>query len=414
VGDFHQNGIVTTLHNLSGIDRWRYMEAELVSPSPGFRPHGPGPAIALLGTGGPGARYHRRRSLTHVPYLESDRGRPRSGRRDPVCRARSDYFGRLPQHHRVLWNDGPRLQAMDAELRRRIWTSRPREIGKGRNVWYCYGLCAGLRHGESPSRCTTAISSPTTGPAGAASLPGGQSRNFSYEFCKGYYARVANGQDQRSRQQAAGDAADPGAEAGVWAISDFLEYMDSFRYPLAGEFSVCARTSSTIIRIPSATGGWRSACSREMHRNYSPAIVSVPGWTSPTVYDHKHQDARSVDDPARGLSKMSHRHHPRPCSASSPRRGQISFRRRPLPDPQGDLLSHRAGFHRDLSKRCDLQWLAVRPARRGNRRGALRRQRDGRRQSLSGESERGAVHRSSWNRVVSAIPARARAAGWKP
>ena len=27
-----------------------------------------------------------------------------------------DYFSRLPQNHVVLWHDGPRLTALDAEL----------------------------------------------------------------------------------------------------------------------------------------------------------------------------------------------------------------------------------------------------------------------------------------------------------
>ena len=47
------------------------------------------------------------------------------------------YFSRLPQHHRVLWNDGPRLKAIDEQLQ--TLGLAPRELGKGRNVWYCFG-----------------------------------------------------------------------------------------------------------------------------------------------------------------------------------------------------------------------------------------------------------------------------------
>ena len=43
-----------------------------------------------------------------------------------------NYFSRLPQHHRVLWNDGPRLKAIDARLAAEGLA--PKELGKGRNM----------------------------------------------------------------------------------------------------------------------------------------------------------------------------------------------------------------------------------------------------------------------------------------
>ena len=46
------------------------------------------------------------------------------------------FFSKL-QHHRVLWNDGPRLKALDAKLQ--ALGLAPKELGKGRNVWYCMG-----------------------------------------------------------------------------------------------------------------------------------------------------------------------------------------------------------------------------------------------------------------------------------
>ena len=36
--------------------------------------------------------------------------------RDQFLRAR-EFFSRLPQHHRILWNDGPRLRELDADKR---------------------------------------------------------------------------------------------------------------------------------------------------------------------------------------------------------------------------------------------------------------------------------------------------------
>src|SRR5690606_33501923 len=48
-----------------------------------------------------------------------------------------EFFGRLPQDHVVLWQDGERLRALDARLA--DIGLAPREPGKGRNVWYCVG-----------------------------------------------------------------------------------------------------------------------------------------------------------------------------------------------------------------------------------------------------------------------------------
>ena len=47
------------------------------------------------------------------------------------------FFSDLPQDHSILWNDGPRLKTIDEQLA--AGTLAPREIGKGRNVWYCFG-----------------------------------------------------------------------------------------------------------------------------------------------------------------------------------------------------------------------------------------------------------------------------------
>ncbi len=47
------------------------------------------------------------------------------------------FFSRLKQDHVVLWNDGPRLRAIDARLQRLALA--PSESGKGRNVWFCLG-----------------------------------------------------------------------------------------------------------------------------------------------------------------------------------------------------------------------------------------------------------------------------------
>jgi glucosyl-3-phosphoglycerate synthase len=76
--------------------------------------------------------------------------------------------------------------------------------------------------------------------------------------------------------------------------------MDSFRYPLAGEFSF-RRDVLNDLRIPSDWGLEIGVLS-EMFRNYSNNRLCQADIAD--IYDHKHQEL-SVDDENAGLSKMS-------------------------------------------------------------------------------------------------------------
>ncbi len=76
--------------------------------------------------------------------------------------------------------------------------------------------------------------------------------------------------------------------------------MDSFRYPLAGEFSF-RRDVLNDIRIPSDWGLEIGVLS-EMHRNYAHNRLCQVDIAR--TYDHKHQDL-SLENQQAGLSKMS-------------------------------------------------------------------------------------------------------------
>jgi glucosyl-3-phosphoglycerate synthase len=82
--------------------------------------------------------------------------------------------------------------------------------------------------------------------------------------------------------------------------SPYLDFIDSFRYPLAGEFSFRADVM-TDIRIPSDWGLEIGVLS-EMNRNYANNRLCQADIAD--IYDHKHQEL-SPDDAAKGLSKMS-------------------------------------------------------------------------------------------------------------
>ena len=179
MGDFFQNGVITTLHRL-GQRPVEELEEELtffsrVRPMslvlPSLYSELKGPALENIV-----------QELRKVPYLsEIVVGLDRAEEAE-FAHARR-YFSRLPQHHRILWQDGPRLRALDRELAE-IGLA-PREMGKGRNVWYCYGYVLASERAKSVAlhdcdiltyerELLARLIYPVATPA------------FNYQFCKGY------------------------------------------------------------------------------------------------------------------------------------------------------------------------------------------------------------------------------------
>jgi glucosyl-3-phosphoglycerate synthase len=292
MADFYQNGVITTLHNLSERTH-QDLENELVEFSK-TRPMSlilPSLFSELEGEALPNIIQH----LKEVPYLsEIVIGLDRAD--EAQYRHALTFFDELPQHHRVLWNDGPRLKALDAELME--LGVAPRELGKGRNVWYCMGYILASGKAESVALHDCDILTYDRELLARLIYPVANPR-FNYEFCKGYYARVADGKINgrvsrllvtpllRSLKRVLGHR-------------DYIEYMDSFRYPLAGEFSF-RKDVLNDIRIPSDWGLEIGVLS-EMYRNYANNRLCQVDIAK--TYDHKHQDLSLGNDEG-GLSKMS-------------------------------------------------------------------------------------------------------------
>lgn len=292
MADFYQNGTVTTLHNLAQRDP-ENMAAELLEFSkkrslglilPSLFSELEGKALPDIIS-----------KIKDVKYLsEIVIGLDRADLAQ--YKHALSFFGQLPQHHRVLWNDGPRLQAIDAKLQK--LGLAPKELGKGRNVWYCMGYILASGKAESialhdcdiltyEKELLDRLLYPVANPL------------FNYEFSKGFYARVAGG---KINGRVSRLLVTPLIKALKKTVGhcDYLEYMDSFLYPLAGEFSF-RRDVLSDIRIPSDWGLEIGVLS-EMYRNYSPNRLCQVDIAA--TYDHKHQDL-SLDSTAGGLSKMS-------------------------------------------------------------------------------------------------------------
>ena len=98
------------------------------------------------------------------------------------------FFSELPQHLKVLWNDGPRLKAIDKQLEK--LDLAPKEYGKGRNVWYCMGYVLATGRAESVALHDCDITTYNKELLARLIYPVANPQ-FNYEFCKGFYARVA-------------------------------------------------------------------------------------------------------------------------------------------------------------------------------------------------------------------------------
>lgn len=292
MADFHQNGMITTLHNIAKRPL-EDLEAELNR----FKKSRPMGLVlpSLYSELQTEALANIVEELKQVDYLsEIVIGLDRANR-DEYQHA-VNYFSGLPQRHRILWNDGPRLMAIDKKLQ--DLGLAPTEMGKGRNVWYCYGYTLASKrvdavalhdcdivtyNRELLARLIYPVANPT----------------FSYEFCKGFYPRIA---DNKMGGRVSRLFVTPLLRAlkKVCGYSDFLEFLDSFRYPLAGEFSMRVDVINDL-RIPSDWGLEVGVLS-EMQRNYSTNRLCQVDIAD--VYDHKHQDL-SLTDVEQGLSKMS-------------------------------------------------------------------------------------------------------------
>ena len=292
MADFFQNGIITTLHNLT--DRsLSDIESELASFSsrspmslvlPSLFSELEGPALGPILDDLKEASYLRE-IVIGLDRADADQ-----------FKYAKQYFGRLPQEHRILWNDGPRLKAVDKMLEDKGLA--PIEPGKGRNVWYCFGyiLASGRSRAVALHDCDIVtykremlarLIYPVANP------------KFNYQFCKGYYSRIANGSLNgrvcrllvspliHSLQKIVG-------------YSEYLDYLNSFRYALAGEFSMRVDVLNDL-RIPSDWGLEIGVIS-EMYRNYAASRICQVDIAD--IYDHKHQDL-SADDSQKGLSRMS-------------------------------------------------------------------------------------------------------------
>ena len=206
------------------------------------------------------------------------------------------FFSRLPQKHKILWHDGPNLKKLDKKLADN--NLAPQEMGKGRNVWYCMGYILALGNTEAVALHDCDILTYKKDLLSRLVYPVANPK-FNFDFCKGYYPRISK---NKVKGRVSRLLVTPILRALEKTIGnkEFISFIDSFRYPLAGEFSFRRRVLKDI-RIP-YDWGLEIGVLSEMYRNFSANRLCQVDIAD--KYDHKHQNI-SFEDKSTGLSKMS-------------------------------------------------------------------------------------------------------------
>ncbi len=291
MGDFFQNGTITTLHALG-----RRSPDDLQKEIKGYTRDRPLCLVLpslyseLEGTALPGI-VEELKKITYIDKVVVTLGEAGPSEFERAV----EYFSVLPQDVSVLWNDGPRIKELKSMMReQKLYLG---EAGKGLAAWMAYGYALSNRELRAVALHDCDIETynavllhrlvyPIVNP------------DLDYEFCKGYYARVTTTLHGRVTRIFVTPLLR--ALTKVLGYSDFLVYLDSFRYPLAGEFAMNIDVAR-LNRIPS-DWGLEVGTLAEVYRNYANRRICQVDLG--IDYEHKHQEA-AIGQPKKGLMRMA-------------------------------------------------------------------------------------------------------------
>ena len=290
--DFHQNGVIATLHNFN-TKKIEQIEKDLLSFSktspmtlilPSLYSELEKPALTYIVN-----------TLKKIKYIKNVVIGLDQANKNEFLKAKK-FFSVLPQKTYILWNDGPRLKKIDQALSNLDLS--PLEKGKGRNIWYCMGFVISLKDSGTVAMHDCDIVTYDKNLLAKLFYPVANPK-FSFDFCKGFYPRVAQGKMNgrvtrllvtplvKSLQKMVG-------------YNEYLNFLDIFKYPLAGEFSFKYDLLNDI-RVPH-DWGLEVGILSEMYRNFANNRICQVDLAE--TYEHKHQEV-SKNNRQKGLSKMT-------------------------------------------------------------------------------------------------------------
>jgi glucosyl-3-phosphoglycerate synthase len=290
MSDFFQNGEIATFHRLRQRDLGE-LEGELGEASK-HRPISlvlPYIPIELQGPGLPKI-VEELRKVRYLKNIIVAMGRANA----EEFRQAKKFFSALPLKPKLIWCTGPaigNLYKLLAENGINVG-----DDGKGRSAWTAYGYILALEDSQVIALHDCDIVTYNRDLLARLCYPVAHP-NIGFGFCKGYYSRVTDWMHGRVTRIFVTPLIRALKEA--LGSNQFLDYLDSFRYILAGEFSMDVDLAR-LIRIP---GDWglEVGVLAEVHRNC--ALRRICQVDLSDNYEHKHQPL-TLEDPNKGLLKM--------------------------------------------------------------------------------------------------------------
>lgn len=290
MADFYQTGVVATFHRLGELKldkieselTWYSQERPIALVLPSLYSELAGDALKGIVRELKSVKYINEIVVTLGPATAEE------------FKHAKDFFSELPQKTRIIWNTGERV----SELYKAIESADlpTGEHGKGKSAWMAYGYVLSQQkyHAIALHDCDILTYSrdllarlcyPVVNP------------NLDYDFCKGFYSRVTDKMHGRVTRLLVTPLIR--ALQKILTYHPLLVFFDSFRYPLAGEFSM----DIDLARVNRIPGDWglEVGVLAEVYRNTS--IRRVCQVDIAENYEHKHQ-MLSPDDATKGLHKM--------------------------------------------------------------------------------------------------------------
>jgi len=290
MSDFYQTGLVATFHRL-GKPKLEHLEDQLLS----FARQRPIALVlpALYSEVEGSALPAIIEELKKVKYLEQTVV-TMGGTNPHEFKRAKEFFAALAQRPTIVWNTGSRINALCDKLEDA--GMRVGGDGKGRSCWMAYGYLLACQRSQVIVQHDCDILNYSRELLARLIYPVANP-NTDYEFSKGFYARVTDRMYGRATRLLIAPLIRSMLE--IVGHTEFLRYLDSFRYPLAGEF--CMQSDlARANRIPS-DWGLEIGVLAEVRRNTS--IKRVCQVDIADNYEHKHQ-CLSPGDPEKGLLKM--------------------------------------------------------------------------------------------------------------
>ncbi|PIW86762.1 MAG: glycosyl transferase, partial [Nitrospirae bacterium CG_4_8_14_3_um_filter_41_47] len=290
MSDFYQTGVVATFHrlgrtNLEKIEAeltWYAQQRPIALVLPSLYSELEGDALKGIVRELQEVKYIKEVIVTLGPASEEE------------FKHTKEFFSVLPQKTGIIWNSGSRMSEIYKTIERADLPVG--EPGKGRSTWMAYGYILSEQYSHEIVLHDCDILTYSRDLLARLCYPVANP-NLDYDFCKGYYSRVTDRLHGRMTRLLLTPLIRSLQK--ILGYLPILVFFDSFRYPLAGEFSM----DVDLARVNRIPGDWglEIGVLAEVYRNISTRRVCQVDIAE--NYEHKHQEL-SPEDATKGLNKM--------------------------------------------------------------------------------------------------------------